>query len=88
MDELGHFSGYGGRTQTPLVADDLVIISFISVAGVRYSCDGVDYGREVFCSYPDGILVVRLTASRPSVEGEPRLVTMRADAGRSHFHIS
>jgi alpha-L-fucosidase 2 len=35
-----------------------------ATAYCRYSCEGVDYRREVFVSYPDRILVVRLTASR------------------------
>jgi alpha-L-fucosidase 2 len=35
-----------------------------AVTGVEYSCAGVGYTREVFCSHPDGALVVRLTADR------------------------
>lgn len=34
-------------------------------ARVAYEVDGVSYGREVFVSAPDDVLVVRLTTSRP-----------------------
>jgi len=30
MEEFGRFSGYGGRVQTPVVAGDLVIVSFLN----------------------------------------------------------
>ncbi len=36
-----------------------------AVASCRYTCGGVTYTREVFASYPDRVLVLRLTASRP-----------------------
>ncbi len=36
-----------------------------ATAYCRYTCDGVAYTREVFASYPDKVLVVRLTASEP-----------------------
>ncbi|HSZ58808.1 MAG TPA: glycoside hydrolase family 95 protein [Tepidisphaeraceae bacterium] len=32
---------------------------------VSYSADGVTYRREVFCSHPDQVMVVRLSADRP-----------------------
>jgi len=35
-----------------------------AVTSVSYSMDGVDYHRELFCSYPDNVLVVRLSASQ------------------------
>ncbi len=35
------------------------------IARVAFTAGGVDYQREVFCSAPDQVLVVRLTASRP-----------------------
>lgn len=35
-----------------------------ATAYCRYACGGVDYRREVFASYPDRVLVVRLTASQ------------------------
>ena len=31
---------------------------------VKYSCNGVDYSREYFTSYPDRVGVIRLTASK------------------------
>src|SRR2546427_11941956 len=37
-----------------------------AVARVTYRAGGVRYTREVFASYPDQVLVVRLTADRPS----------------------
>jgi alpha-L-fucosidase 2 len=36
-----------------------------ALAHVGYQSGGVNYRREYFCSYPDGVLVVRLTADRP-----------------------
>ncbi|MEJ0058313.1 MAG: glycoside hydrolase family 95 protein [Terricaulis sp.] len=35
------------------------------VARVSYVVDGVRYRREYFASYPDGVIVVRLTADQP-----------------------
>ena len=36
-----------------------------ALAHVGYQSGGVNYRREYFCSHPDGVLVVRLTADRP-----------------------
>ena len=36
-----------------------------AVAGVSYQCDGVRFEREVFASYPDQVLVMRLAANKP-----------------------
>ena len=36
-----------------------------ALAHVGYQSGGVNYRREYFCSHPDGVLVVRLTANRP-----------------------
>ena len=36
-----------------------------ALAHVSYQSDGANYRREYFCSHPDGVLVVRLTADRP-----------------------
>jgi len=36
-----------------------------AVAGVTFSADGVTYHRDVFASFPDQVIVVRLTADRP-----------------------
>lgn len=35
------------------------------IASVQYEQGGVTYKREIFASYPDRVLVVRLTASKP-----------------------
>jgi alpha-L-fucosidase 2 len=36
-----------------------------AIARTSYQVEGVEYQREVFASYPDRVLVVRLTASQP-----------------------
>lgn len=36
-----------------------------AIASVRYTRDGVTYTRECFASFPDQVIVVRLTASEP-----------------------
>ena len=36
-----------------------------AVARVEYSADGVHYEREVFASFPDDVIVVRITSSQP-----------------------
>ena len=36
-----------------------------AVATTRYSVDGVHYRREVFTSFTDGVLIIRLTTDRP-----------------------
>lgn len=38
-----------------------------ALAAVSYELDGVSYTREVFCSRPHGIMVVRLRADRPGM---------------------
>jgi len=35
------------------------------VAAVHYTIDGVNYIRSYFCSYPDQVLVIHLTADKP-----------------------
>ena len=50
-----------------------------AVATVSFDRDGVTYKREMFCSHPDQVMVIRLTASKPrSLTGRIRLV----DGGR------
>jgi alpha-L-fucosidase 2 len=45
-----------------------------AVHAVEYTLAGVAYRREVFCSYPDNVLVVRLTADRSgALSGRVRL---------------
>ena len=36
-----------------------------ALAHVNYTANGVKYSREIFCSRPAGVLVVRLTADKP-----------------------
>jgi alpha-L-fucosidase 2 len=36
-----------------------------AVATTRYEVDGVTYTREVFSSFPDQVIIVRITASKP-----------------------
>lgn len=36
-----------------------------AVCETRYTCGGVNYCREVICSYPDGIMAVHMTTSKP-----------------------
>ncbi|MBM7572452.1 glycosyl hydrolase family 95 catalytic domain-containing protein [Aquibacillus albus] len=35
-----------------------------AIATVRFTIDGVTYNREIFTSYPDQVMVIRLTASK------------------------
>ncbi len=37
-----------------------------AIAKVQYSADGVSYVREVFASFPDDVIVVRISASQPA----------------------
>ena len=46
-----------------------------AVARLRYSVNGVRYTREVFASYPDRVLVMRVTADKPG------MVALRARFG-------
>jgi alpha-L-fucosidase 2 len=55
-----------------------------AVHSVSYETDGVTYRREVFSSFPDQVLVLRLTASKPgSVSGTVRL----ADAHQAAIKV-
>ena len=36
-----------------------------AVAHVEYECDGVQFHRQVFASFPDKVIVMRVTANRP-----------------------
>lgn len=38
-----------------------------AIASVHFSQNGVEFTREVFVSFPDSVLVVKITASRPSM---------------------
>ncbi|MCZ6600446.1 MAG: PQQ-binding-like beta-propeller repeat protein [Acidobacteria bacterium] len=88
-DELGHYSGYGGRTQTPLVVDDLMIISFISVAwgdlgrlSHRYFAMDKMTGEIVWVATPGGMAYDFNTQSTPvtaTIDGRKMLVTGSGD---------
>jgi alpha-L-fucosidase 2 len=36
-----------------------------AIASVSYAANGVNYRREYFASYPDGVIAIRVTADRP-----------------------
>lgn len=55
------------------------------IAAVEYEVKGIRYQREVFASHPDGIVVVRLTASRP--RSLDLRVSLR-DAKRVHMSVA
>jgi len=52
-----------------------------AVARVRYRIGGTTYTREVFASYPDQVLVVRLTADKPArISLQVRLASIQPSA--------
>jgi len=54
-----------------------------AIATVSFERDGVTYKREMFCSHPDKVMVIRLTASKPrSLTGRIRLVDSRPNRGK------
>ena len=56
-------------------------------ASCEYTMDGVRYSREAFCSFPDGLLALRLTADRPgSVSCRLRLESELACTSGSGAH--
>ena len=50
-----------------------------AVATVTYKVDDVNYTREVFCSYPDQVMVVRVTADKPGQITFNSKMTRRTD---------
>ncbi len=50
-----------------------------AVATVRYKVGDVTYTREVFCSYPDQVMVVRVTADKPGMVSFSSKMTRRTD---------
>ena len=50
-----------------------------AVATVTYRVGDVTYQREVFCSYPDQVLVVRVTADKPGMVSFNSKMTRRTD---------
>lgn len=55
-------------------------------ASVSYQRDGVTYTREYFASYPDGVLVTRLTADRPGAIDVG--VSQTIPSGRSNTQVT
>ncbi len=49
-----------------------------ALAGVTYQSNGITYSREMFASYPDKLIVIRLTADRPGQ------LTFRANLNSPH----
>lgn len=59
-DVVLHFAGHAQATR---YRRELLLDRAISVTS--YRVDGVEFRREVFVSYPDQVLVVRITSSEP-----------------------
>jgi len=51
------------------------------VAKITYTVEGVTYTREIFTSYPDQVMVIRLTADQPGSVS----VTSRLNRGRARY---
>ncbi|MBI4904480.1 MAG: glycoside hydrolase family 95 protein [Acidobacteria bacterium] len=73
MGDLHIHSSHSGATDYTRELD----IS-TSLATVRYAHSGIIYTREYFASYPDQIIVIRLTASKPNS------ITFRAEFRSIH----
>jgi len=57
-----HFSFEGDENQVTNYYRELDIVN--SVAKVSYTLDGVNYSREVFASFPDQLIIVRISADK------------------------
>ncbi|MBN1909000.1 MAG: glycoside hydrolase N-terminal domain-containing protein [Pirellulales bacterium] len=55
-----------------------------SLAQVSYTLDGVRYTREYFCSYPDRLLVIRISADRPGQVS----FTLRTEMIQKQHHVA
>lgn len=59
-----------------------------AVATVTYDVDGVSYKREIFSSFPDQVMIVRLTASKPGKISftagmdSPQKGTLKTESGK------
>ena len=78
--QFQHEGAAGGDAADPDAADYIRELDLFSgVATVRYTVGGIMYTREIFTSYPDQVMVIRLTADRPgSISVTARLT--RGDA--------
>jgi alpha-L-fucosidase 2 len=69
-DILGSFQALGDlaidlRGQEPFSHYRRSLDLTNAVAQTSYTANGIDYQREYFCSYPDRVIAIRLTASKP-----------------------
>jgi len=96
---LGHASQFGTALPMAFLEIETALAGEISgyrrsldldeaIARVEFAAGGVIFHREVFASHPTGVIVVRMTSSKPGglscniAFGEPRLpVVITADAG-------
>lgn len=53
--------------QTATIPEDYVrqLNLDTATASVRFTANGIEHSREIFCSYPDRVIVLRLSASKP-----------------------
>ena len=89
-EEYGRISGYGGRVHTPIIAGDLVVISFLnsgwgdqSVPRHRYFAFDKRTGELVWVSTPGG-RPLDTTYSTPvvaTINGQPLIIGGNADGG-------
>ena len=89
-EEFGRISGYGGRVHTPVVVDDLVVISYLNrswgdqmVPRHRYIAFDKLSGNVVWISTPGG-RPLDTTYSTPvvaDIEGQRLLIAGNADGG-------
>jgi len=73
------FRHEGGKAEEGSYRRELDLLS--GVATIRYRVGGVTYVREIFTSYPDQVMVIRLTADRPG----SITVTARLNRGRARY---
>ena len=96
MVGYGHYQSFGELVLTFASSPDAVsnyrreLDLNRAVASVSYKQAGVSYLREYFASYPDGVIVVRLSADQPGrisfgakfAVPDNRTITTTAQAGR------
>ncbi|HPC95725.1 MAG TPA: glycoside hydrolase family 95 protein [Sedimentisphaerales bacterium] len=84
--DTGAYQNFGGLT-LDLSADDAAALEYrreldltTATHRVRYRRGEVVYEREAFCSHPDGVMVLRFTASRPGSYSGTLLLSDAHDA--------
>lgn len=74
MGDYAHFGGLStvGHLSIKMTGQDDAIANYerslnlqTSTGSVRYRAGNTEFTRQIFCSYPDRVLVIRLTASKP-----------------------